>query len=241
MKNQYFGDVNDYRKYGLIRLLTKQGEISTAVCWMLTPDDGRTDGKFTDYLESPEKWRRYDPKLFDVLGDLVLVKGVRNVNQVEMSRVLPNALFYTEITPDDRKDRAKYFNDFLALAVDCDLIFFDPDNGLEVKSRPYGRKNSSKYVYWRELITAFAAGHSLLVYQHFPRIDRGQFIQIKAQELMTKTGGREVYTFRTPFVLFLLAVQEHHRNFLKVSSRQVAEAWNRQIQLYSRQGSECLQ
>jgi hypothetical protein len=66
MKNQYFGDVNDYRKYGLIRLLTGRGEISTAVCWMLTPDDDRTDGKFTDYLGSPEKWRRSDffsPKL----------------------------------------------------------------------------------------------------------------------------------------------------------------------------------
>jgi hypothetical protein len=229
MKNQYFGDVNDYRKYGLIRLLTGRGEISTAVCWMLTPDDGRTDGKFTDYLGSAEKWRRYDPELFDVLRDLVLVRGLRNVNQVETSEVLPNALFYTEITPDDRKDRAKYFNDFLALAVDCDLIFFDPDNGLEVKSRPYGRKNSSKYIYWRELTTAFAAGHSLLVYQHFPRINREQFIQVKAQELAKKAGTRQIYTFQTPYVLFLLAAQERHEEFFKASTTSVTNVWSGQI------------
>jgi len=39
MKNQYFGDINDYRKYGLLRLLTDGGDIRTAVCWMLTPGD----------------------------------------------------------------------------------------------------------------------------------------------------------------------------------------------------------
>jgi hypothetical protein len=35
VKNQYFGDVNDYRKYGLLRVLTNGGEIKTFVCWML--------------------------------------------------------------------------------------------------------------------------------------------------------------------------------------------------------------
>jgi hypothetical protein len=44
MKNQYFGDINDYRKYGLLRGLSNRGEIRTAVCWMLTTDDGRGDG-----------------------------------------------------------------------------------------------------------------------------------------------------------------------------------------------------
>ena len=47
MKNQYFGDINDYRKYGLIRILSNSGIIRTGICWMLTPDDTRTDGKFT--------------------------------------------------------------------------------------------------------------------------------------------------------------------------------------------------
>ena len=39
MKNQYFGDVNDYRKYGLLRLLAHAG-LKIGVCWMLT-EDGR--------------------------------------------------------------------------------------------------------------------------------------------------------------------------------------------------------
>jgi hypothetical protein len=36
---------------------------------MLTPDDGRTDGDFTQYLEDPIEWRGYDAELFDHLRD----------------------------------------------------------------------------------------------------------------------------------------------------------------------------
>jgi hypothetical protein len=40
MKNQYFGDINDYRKYGLLRMLHSTGDGRLLVAWMLTPDDG---------------------------------------------------------------------------------------------------------------------------------------------------------------------------------------------------------
>lgn len=45
MKNQYFGDINDYLKYGLLRVIAKKTGLRVAVCWMPTPDDGHTDGK----------------------------------------------------------------------------------------------------------------------------------------------------------------------------------------------------
>lgn len=37
MKNQYFGDVRDFFKYGVLRGLAPDGGESLAVCWMLTP------------------------------------------------------------------------------------------------------------------------------------------------------------------------------------------------------------
>jgi hypothetical protein len=43
MKDQYFGDVNDYLKYGLLRCFAEAGW-RVGVCWMLTPDDGGRDG-----------------------------------------------------------------------------------------------------------------------------------------------------------------------------------------------------
>jgi hypothetical protein len=83
MKNQYVGDINDYRKYGLLRLLSGNESLSTAICWMLTVNDERTDGKFIDYLSNSSEWRDYDPELFDVLQNIVLEKKIRNVSEIE--------------------------------------------------------------------------------------------------------------------------------------------------------------
>ena len=61
MKNQYVGDINDYRKYGLLRSLQTVSDMRLLVSWMLTKDDGSSDGKFIDYLKNPKKWEKYDP------------------------------------------------------------------------------------------------------------------------------------------------------------------------------------
>lgn len=50
MKNQYVADINDYHKYGLLRILSGYGAIATGICWMLTTPDERSDGKFLDDL-----------------------------------------------------------------------------------------------------------------------------------------------------------------------------------------------
>ena len=47
MKNQYFGDITDYRKYGILRVLESAG-IKTGVCWMLTPPNNK-HGNLTHY------------------------------------------------------------------------------------------------------------------------------------------------------------------------------------------------
>lgn len=44
MKNQYAGDINDFRKYAILRALATCG-FRVTVCWMLTPDDGGPDGR----------------------------------------------------------------------------------------------------------------------------------------------------------------------------------------------------
>jgi hypothetical protein len=63
MKDQYFGDINDYRKYGLLRAIIRTTGFRIMVAWMLTPDDQSTDGKFVSYLEHPDKWAHHDPVL----------------------------------------------------------------------------------------------------------------------------------------------------------------------------------
>jgi hypothetical protein len=231
VKNQYFGDINDYRKYGLLRILTSRGEIKAAVCWMLTPDDDGGDGGHVGYLLQPGKWHELDPPLFDHLAEVVLRGGSRNVSEIENSDLLPSCVFLSDVVLDDREGREVYFQRLDDLASGCHLIFFDPDNGIEVKSKPYGRKDSSKYLYWHEIERFWDAGHSVLIYQHFPRVKRAPFIQDKARELMRRTGASDVLSFRTSHVVFFLVPQAEHIGFFKERSVEVEAVWGRQIRV----------
>ncbi len=61
MKDQYFGDVNDFLKYGLLRALVARDKLSLGVSWMLTPSNGGTDGKFLEYLGRPSIFQHGEP------------------------------------------------------------------------------------------------------------------------------------------------------------------------------------
>jgi hypothetical protein len=231
MKNQYFGDINDYRKYGLLRILTNRGEIKTAVCWMLTTDDDGTDGGFIGYLEQEDRWRDFDPPLFDRLRELVQRQNLRDVRGAENSAILPSCGFAPGFLPDDSDGRSWYFDAFKGVAEGCDLVFFDPDNGIEIESKPCGRKGSSKYLYWHEIGHFWSAGHSLLIYQHFPRVKRDLYIRGKACRLMEKTGAPEVISFRTSHVVFFLLPQRNRLYCFRERSEEVARRWDGQIRV----------
>ena len=172
MKNQYFGDINDYRKYGLLRAMLGQS-VTTTICWMLTPDGGSSDGRQLAYLHEPERWRRFDPPLYDCLQRMIfdasLRRRSRNLRGFQRRGILRGAGFYDAILGDDQRDRQQYFEKLWRKAQGTDLVFYDPDNGLEIKSVPRGRKRSSKYLYWDEVVESAGRGHSVLIYQHFPR------------------------------------------------------------------------
>lgn len=135
MKNQYFGDINDYRKYWLLRIISGFGKINTSVCWMLTPNDNGIDGSSIEYLRQPQYWRDYDPALYDSLRESVIICNKRNIKMIEQSKLFPNTNFFSELVPDDKYGREKYFSKFKISLTDRQLIFFDPDNGVEIKSR----------------------------------------------------------------------------------------------------------
>ncbi|HEY3304366.1 MAG TPA: hypothetical protein VGL70_12595 [Candidatus Binatia bacterium] len=232
MKNQYVGDINDFRKYSLIRVLTGEGELRSGVCWMLTANDGRTDGRFLRYLQQPDHWRSLDKKTFEAMRRIVHDHRRRDVSLVEGSGVLPNAKFFSPILDDDRERRALYFANAKSALCGTQLLFFDPDNGLEVKSVPLGRKRSRKYLYWSELPTFSEAGCSILIYQHFPREDRASYIQRRVVEIWQALGDVSVYSFRTAYVGFFLAAQSPSmRRFFRERVKILERRWNGQFQV----------
>ena len=195
---------------------------------MLTPDDGRTGGGFRTYLREPSRWRRFDPELFDGLKSVLEVGPRPSVSLIQKTALLGSATYFPDLVPDGAQDRTKWADGLIARAAESDLVFLDPDNGLEVPSRPFGRKHSSKYAFWHEVDRVWRGGASLLIYQHFRREKRDAFIARMVGEVLTRTGG-VVEAFRTPHVLFILASQPRHESAFLPSIRRVAVAWNEQI------------
>lgn len=230
MKHQYFGDINDYRKYGLLRSIIRATGLRLLVAWMLTPDDGSTDGKFIAYLQQPKKWSEHDPALFHELKEALGSAQNRRVALIEKTDLLPNTEFFSNPTPDLGSDRGLWFRSLADMADRSDFVFLDPDNGLEVKSKPYGRKDSSKYLYWREVETLWASRKSLLIYQHFIHENRLKFIQRMLEALRTATSGSCVEAFSTPHVVFLMALQPEHQHLFQPIVGAVQENWDGQIQ-----------
>lgn len=205
MKHQYVGDINDYRKYALLRALAQNGANRIGVCWMLTPDDSGNDGNGRRYLSQPERFRHFDPELFDVLRVSASEPDTRRLDAIEESGVLPSASYFNEVLPDTLSERHSYMVRCLQSFRKAHLVFFDPDNGLEVGVRE-GRKNSSKFLYLDEVAEFNGAGKSLLIYQHFPRIERISYVTRRLGQLREVAPDCTVWTFTTAHVVFFLLV-----------------------------------
>lgn len=210
LKNQYVGDINDYRKYGLLRCFAEAG-FQLDVCWMLTANDRRRDGQRTAYLKDASRWRSFDPPLFDALAHAFAHHAARDVALIQGAAVLPGARFHSDVLIDSPAQRSDYFGIAGQRLITADLWFFDPDNGLEVRSKPYGTKGSSKYLYWQELSAVWSRGVSLVVYQHFPHENRDQYTERRCWEIREHAPGAVVAAARTSHAVFLVACQQAHR------------------------------
>jgi len=229
MKNQYFGDVNDYRKYGLLRALQSYSDGRLLVAWMLTPNDGGRDGGLRSYLDAPAAWAKYDRDLFNGLTGLLRSAPQPAVSLIEGSGLLPRASYYSAVVPDTRRERGAWRSGLLRAASGVDLVFLDPDNGIEVPAKPVGRAGSSKYVRWCEIEGLWTAGSSILIYQHFRREPRQAFAERIAGDLRSRTGAGFVEAFRTSHALFLLAAQDCHVQWFGSTVALLSNRWNNQI------------
>src|SRR3954468_9000076 len=155
MKNQYFGDVKDYIKYGLLRCIVASG-LELGVCWLLTRDDGSNNGQNRKYLEDAQ-YRVLDPELYDFLQDTTQKPSGLMVSNLEASGLL-QARYFSEVIPESDVARGTAFERAGEVLAGSHVLFFDPDNGIEVRSVEYGGRGSSRYVFWRELAAAWGAG-----------------------------------------------------------------------------------
>jgi hypothetical protein len=221
MKEQYVGDINDYRKYALLRALAKDRGIRIGICWMLTPPDGRPDGNKVSYLNQPQ-YERFDPSIFALLKQVRDAPNTRRLVLIEESGIIPDATYVNTMVPDKLFERQIWFSEALKSLHRSDLIFFDPDNGLEVSSKRKGQLNSSKYLYRDEVAATYKAGHSVLIYQHFPREERRAFIQRISTNLHGLAPSSQMWVFQTSHVAFFLLIHPDHERTLSSASLAIA-------------------
>ncbi len=186
MQNRYVGDIGDYVKYALIRHIGKGKRIGIA--WYLFPDENNNnDGKFTNYLKYPEKYKVYDPELFSFLKDSV-ESARKNIKTIEKSGILGDCIFhndilYTDIPSIKWRDRRKWRNEWFSNVLDtlngCDIVFADPDNGIYPDEKFRGsRKMDLKRIPEKE-VEKLAKSRCAIIYHHNSRFKGGHAEEIK--------------------------------------------------------------
>lgn len=153
----------------------------------------------------------------------------RDVAIANKSALLARCFSHEPLLGDNAQERAHYFASFWKRAEGFELVFFDPDNGLEVQSKPKGRKDSCKFLYWDELAETGRRGHSVLLYQHFGRKERMAFKAELARAIMERTGAGKVYAFATPHVVFFLIPSKERGEYFERKAGEVFATWAEQI------------
>jgi len=241
MQNRYVGDVGDFGKYGLLRALclpSSDGNrgLSLGVVWYLVPDEGHNaDGKHTSFLNPAHAnvvgYRDCDPFLYDTLAEIVEGEA-RHVSSIRNSGILPaGTVFFEEpltfggmphIGPAAREARLKHRSEWLRRALEatagCDVVFVDPDNGLEVKTERHTIRGP-KHVFFDELVPYTRRGQSLVIYQHMGRNRRAlDQIRERLAQIAERLRGCDA-----PFALcyhrgtsraFFVVPTKHHRALL---------------------------
>jgi hypothetical protein len=175
MQDRYAGDVGDFGKLALLRVLAPNRRLG--ICWYLT-DGGRevnSDGRYLGYLDRPGRFRNLDAELFDALRhyrDELRAGRRRSVESLEQLDLLPRTtLFHRALCPR-ASARTAWASEMLASMGDADLVFLDPDNGLE------GAEPTPKRVSLDELRLMRRPGRAVLVYQHQTRRPGGADVEV---------------------------------------------------------------
>ena len=220
MKNQYVGDIGDYTKFGILRAIEDVG-LTVGINWYLTPNDNRSDGNHTEYLKS--KPDTPDMALHSILKEIVTA-DLRLVSELENRKLLKKAVYFNEALDfSNSMDRKSFRNLWHSRALHTlrsqDVIFLDPDNGLEVKSRNPYSINGNRFATYQEAAEYYQTDASIVVYNHRDRSPESKYI-----ERFTRFKGIDITSSADIFCLkasrfsvrdYLFIAQKRHSQALR--------------------------
>lgn len=104
---------------------------------------------------------------------------------MEAANILPEAIFASEVIPTGgpfmqrRQARQAWFHAVQRTVEDADLLFVDPDNGLEPAGFRHGLPKAGKNITLDELRALAKPGRCLIVYHHHTRRVGGHHAEIE--------------------------------------------------------------
>jgi hypothetical protein len=221
MQNRYVGDVGDFAKYALLRrLVGRAGEqpVRVGVVWCLYPDENHNgDGRHISYL------RQLEFEGLDAIAEEeILPRGTVFCDAVTR---LPDA---KSSTRESRlQHRASWVEDCFRLTRASEIVFFDPDNGIEVASVPKRDPKAGKYIYWDELEPFWRRGQALLIYHHLNRTKpaaeqvaelgarlRSRFVGALVKPLVFRRGSCRVFWLVCPLTPLGREIERRANAFL---------------------------
>jgi len=207
-----------------LRSFIRNQRLRLGICWLKTHNRNEGHGAKIGYLSQPEKWRAFDPELFDALCDWKSNAHARSLNLADRPGILKGAIFFNDVVPSDYKKRTSYFLACQSALKECDLIFFDPDNGFETKNgcRP---SESVKYLYWNELRPFWDAGQSIITFQYFRYPYDRKNTAFRLQQLAQITGSSSIFALLVNHVSYLIAIQPVHSETLIKKANELVKEW----------------
>lgn len=197
MQERYLGDSHDFIKFALLRHLHKECGVRIGVNWHLTrPEDvdatDNNDGQKRHHLKGGG-WEDLDSDLLKRIKRFEDPEKQRLQN-IKRWKILPeNTIYFSQPVPVDK--RASWHERAQTALKDADLVFFDPDNGFEVKSMT--GKRSPKYALCCEAADYLSCGKIVVAIQF---AGRGCSVEEQAKKIRRQLKKRSGAKYALPVI-----------------------------------------
>ncbi len=216
MKNQWFGDVHDFRKYGLLSLLALGRAYDPIfIDWMLTADiNGSTDGNKTQFAGKNRKYYwapaahrgifQLQQKIWAFFNDFHAGSPLRDVSH--LAKLLEKLDIREKIITsqdDDWEEKMRRSS-----PESRRLMFFDADNGIS------NIEEDPRYIAPVAIKDSLDKGFSVLIYQHNTRAKLRKIGDLctdckkMIRDECSGLGKEDIVCFKAGSVVFFLIERE---------------------------------